>query len=151
MSRRTRYALVTLLAAAMTLLIAVPALAAGSVDVLRVERIDRTTVRATVSVTCDDVPTDTVNAPLFLTIWQGNAQHGNYREGQGGIGLEGFNGVTCDGTPHTYTLDVTLTNFYADKRYTPGPAGFEWTLEACSTTTCTILGGPTQGSIKIRP
>jgi hypothetical protein len=151
MSRRTRFVLAPMLVAGLTVLLALPALAAASVGVIRVERVDRSTVRATVSVTCDDVPEGTVNAPLFLTIWQGNALHPNYREGQGGVGLEGFNGLVCDGTPHTYTVDVRLTSFFTDKRFTPGPAGFEWTAEACSTTGCTILAGPTQRSIRIRP
>jgi hypothetical protein len=151
MSLRTRFLLVTVVSAAIAIAMAAPAFASTTVDVLSVERIDRSTVQATVSVTCDPLTGDAVNAPLFLTIWQGSSLRPNYREGQGGIGLEGFNGLVCDSTAHTYTVDVTLTSFFTDKRFTPGPAGFEWTTEACSTTGCTITGGPTQGSTRIRP
>jgi hypothetical protein len=123
------------------------------VNVSGADRVSSSTVRATVLVTCDPQPLGTSYVVLFLTLFQGNPIHGkNYREGQGGVGLEGINGIICDGTPHAYTFPVTLTSFFTDKRFTPGPAGFEWFLASCvAGVSCTTLGGPTQGEIKIRP
>jgi hypothetical protein len=151
MSLRTRFTFIALVSGALAIALALPALAATSFDIVSAERIDRSTVQATVSITCDPLPQEAVYAPLFLTIWQSNYLRPNYREGQGGIGLEGVNGVICDSTPHTYTVDVSLTRFFTDKMFTPGRAGFEFTLEWCSTTTCTIIAGPTQGTLRIQP
>jgi hypothetical protein len=133
------------------LMVAQPALAALMVDVQDADLLNRSTVEATVSVSCGPQPPDTVYVVLTVTLFQGNAVHGNsYREGQGGVGLDGSNGLVCDGTTHAYTFPVTLTSFFTEKRFTPGHAGFEWFVASCSATACTALGGPTQGQIKIR-
>jgi hypothetical protein len=137
------------------LLSAQAALAAATADVVGADRIDRSTVQATVSVTCDPLVGDSV-AALALTIFQGKANTPNYREGQGGVGLEGVNGLVCDGTSHTYSFPVRLTSFFTDARFTPGPAGAEWFVQVCTkvdpdTTVCSGAGGPTQERIRIAP
>jgi hypothetical protein len=138
--------------ASLGILVAQPAFAAVAVDVTKADRLNTSTVQATVSVTCDPQPPDTSYVALSLTLFQGNAVHGtSYREGQGGVGLEGINGLICDGVAHTYSFPVRLTSFFTDKKFTPGPAGFEWFVRACSATACTGLGGPTQGRITIQP
>jgi hypothetical protein len=140
------------MAASFGLMAAQPASAALIVNVMNADRLNASTVQATVSVTCDPQPIGTSFVALALTLFQGNAVHGtSYREGQGGVGLEGINGLICDGAAHTYSFPVRLTSFFTDKRFTPGPAGFEWFVQACTTTTCTGLGGPTQGRITIQP
>ena len=151
MSRTTRYGLGTVMIGAMVALSTLPALAAATVDVVGADRIEGgAAVQATASVTCDPIPADSY-AALTLTIFQGKANNPNYREGQGGVGLEGVNGLICDGTPHTYSFPVRLTSFFLDKKFTPGKAGFEWFVAVCTTTGCGGAGGPTQGSVKIRP
>jgi hypothetical protein len=145
----------TAIAVSLGVMAAQPALAALIVDVVSADRLNASTVEATVSVTCDPQPADTLYVALSLTLFQGSSTvHSpgpNYREGQGGVGLDGTNGLICDGTAHTYTFPVRLTSFFTDKRFTPGPAGFEWTVVSCSATGCTTLGGPTQGKITIQP
>jgi hypothetical protein len=135
------------------LLAAQPAYAALLVNVLEADRLDRSSVETTVSVACDPLPPNS-NAALSLTLFQGSKN--TYREGQGGVGLEGVNGLVCDGTVHTYTFVVTLTSFFPKKQFTPGPAGFEWAVQICTEVepqmfVCSALGGPTQGRINIRP
>ena len=124
---------------------------ATAVVVVRADRIERgKAVQATVSVTCDPIPADSY-AALTLTIFQGRANSPYYREGQGGVGLEGINGLICDGARHTYSFTVRLTSFFVDKRSIPGEAGFEWVVQVCSPTVCSLAGGPTQGRVKIQP
>jgi hypothetical protein len=132
-------------------LIGGPALAATSVHVVGATQIEGgAAVRATAVVTCAPVPADAY-AALFLTIFQGAANSPYYREGQGGVGLEGINGLVCDGSSHSYSFPVRLTPYFVDKKFTPGRAGFEWNVQACRSNGCHALGGPTQGSIWIRP
>ncbi len=153
MSRRRRYELGSVMVSTIIIavLIASPALAATVVDVVRADQIEGgAAVQATATVTCDRIPADSY-AALILTIFQGKANSPYYREGQGGVGLEGVNGLVCDGSPHSYSFTVRLTSFFLDKKFTPGKAGFEWFVQACSPAGCNGLGGPTQGSITIRP
>ena len=155
MSRMTRYSTAFAMAVVASLFVAQAALAAATVDVLGADRIDSATVQATASVTCGPLPSDSF-AALTLTIFQGKGNSPNYREGQGGVGLEGINGLVCDSTAHTYTFPVTLTSFFTDKKFTPGPATFEWFVQVCTridptNTVCDGLGGPTQGPVKIAP
>ena len=156
MSRKTRYGLGSVVSTIIAILIAHPALAATAVDVSGADRIEGgAAVQVTASVTCDPLPADSF-AAFSLTIFQGKGNSPNHREGQGGVGLEGVNGLACDGTPHTYSFTVRLTSFFLDKKFTPGKAGFEWFVAVCTrvdpdTTVCSGAGGPTQGSIKIRP
>ena len=103
-------------------------------------------VQATATVTCDPIPADSY-AALTLTIFQGAANSPYYREGQGGVGLEGVNGLVCDGSSHSYSFPVRMTPFFADKVFFPGKAGFEWYVQACGPNGCNGLGGPTQGSV----
>src|SRR6185436_15878401 len=63
-------------------LAAQPAFAAARAHVLSADRTDRSTVQATVSVTCDPVA-GAINEVLALTIFQGKANTSNYREEQG--------------------------------------------------------------------
>ena len=76
-----------------------------------------------VFVGCGPLPTADSRAAFLLTILQGARR--NYRQGQG-------------------------------KRFTPSTAGFEWFIQVCTpldpdTFRCVSGGGPTQGSIRIRP
>jgi len=152
MSHARRFLLSFAVAALAGVLVAQPAIAALLVDVQDADRLSRSTVQATVSVTCDPQPAGTNYVVLTLTLFQGKGHHeANYREGQGGVGLTGVNGLVCDSTAHSYSFPVTLTSFFTDKRFTPGPAGFEWWVASCSSTGCTTLGGPAQGQTVIRP
>jgi hypothetical protein len=131
-------------------LFAGPALAATAVHVVGATRIEGgAAVQATATVTCDPIPADSY-AALTLTIFQGAANSPYYREGQGGVGLEGVNGLVCDGSSHSYSFPVRMTPFFADKVFFPGKAGFEWYVQACGPNGCNGLGGPTQGSVWIR-
>jgi hypothetical protein len=151
----TRYATAFAVAAVASLFVAQAALAAATVDVLGADRIDSATVQATASVTCDPLPPDSF-AALALTIFQGKLNGPNHREGQGGVGLDGVNGLICDGTAHAYSFPVRLTSFFLDQKFTPGPAMFEWFVQVCTrvdptNTVCSGDGGPTQGPVKITP
>jgi hypothetical protein len=56
MSLRTRFTFIALVSGALAIALALPALAATSFDIVSAERIDRSTVQATVSITCDPLP-----------------------------------------------------------------------------------------------
>ena len=151
----TRYSAAFAVTVVASLFVAETALAAATVEVLGADRIDPGTVQATASVTCDPLPADSF-AALTLTIFQGKGNSPNYREGQGGVGLEGIDGLICDGAAHTYSFPVRLTSFFLDKKFTPGPAMFEWFVQVCTridptNTVCSGAGGPTQGPVKIVP
>lgn len=157
MTRMTRPVLAAVAVVVLSMYAAQPAIAATTVDVLGADRIEQgAAVQATVSATCDPLPPGDSFAALFLTIFQGKSNTPSHREGQGGVGLEGVNGLICDGMPHTYSLTVRLTSFFLDKRFTPGPAMFEWSVSVCTrvdpeTTVCSLDGGPTQGPVRITP
>ena len=156
MSRMTRYLAAVAVAVVASLFVAQAAFAAATVEVLGADRFEGgAAVQATASATCDPLPPDSF-AALTLTIFQGKGNSPNYREGQGGVGLEGVNGLICDGAAHTYSFPVRLTSFFLDKKFTPGPAMFEWFVQVCTridptNTVCSGAGGPTQGPVTIVP
>src|SRR4029079_8704747 len=116
MSRMTRYRAAFAVAVVASLFVAQSALAAATVEVLGADRFEGgAAVQATASATCDPLPPDSF-AALTLTIFQGKGNSPNYREGQGGVGLEGINGLICDGTAHMYSFPVRLTSFFLDKK-----------------------------------
>jgi hypothetical protein len=50
--------------------------------------------------------------------------------------------IVCDDTRRSYTFNVRPTEFYADERFTAGPATAEWSVITCTlvapeTTNCT--------------
>jgi hypothetical protein len=142
----------TLLASVLlTVTLAAPARAATGIDILDAQLLDRgTAVQVTAAVSCDLLGPDSV-AYLSVTLWQGVYPHPRYIEGFGS-----YDGLVCDETPHTYSLTVRPTSFYADKRFTAGRAMTESGVTVCTLVApgsyfCTPVGALVRQTILIHP
>ena len=154
MARGNRFACAGLIGIAMSVLTALPARAATSVDVVSAIRMEQgAAVQVTATVACDPFTGDSF-AALALTLFQGTYPHSNYLEGFGGVGITGVDGLICDNDPHSYSFIVRPTALYADKTFRQGPAGTEWVVQVCTQvapgeTECTNVAGPVQQPVLI--
>jgi Ca2+-binding RTX toxin-like protein len=97
-------------------------------------------VLVTITLTCppQGPGTDTYFA---LTLAQRPADAPHHVEGFGGI-VAPPSPIVCDDTRRSYTFNVRPSEFYADERFTAGPATAEWSVITCTlvdpeTTNCT--------------
>jgi hypothetical protein len=129
--------------------------AASEVELLGFDRMARgSAVQVTASITCEPVAADTTTY-FSLTLWQGSYLRTNYIEGFGGLVDPTQQTVICDNTAHEYSFTVVPTQFFADQRFTPGPAMVEYQLIECTlvapeTFNCTGEG-VVRESVKITP
>jgi hypothetical protein len=89
-------------------------------------------VDVTVAITCDPVGPNT-QTYFSLSLFQGTYPHKNYIEGFGGlVEPPPSPTITCDSTRREYTFTVTPSQFYADRRFRPGPATVEYVVQRCT-------------------
>jgi hypothetical protein len=136
MSRRPLRGVLLVSASALCLAVSSPAWAANEVTVQDAVLLPGAeSVQLSVEVTCD-APTNATSY-LTITLWQGNSlrsSQNRYVEGQGQTQ------IVCDSIAHTYPVTATNTS-YPGKRFKPGPAMTESTIQNCvsmgSSTSCT--------------
>jgi len=154
MPRRIRFVLISGIVAITSLVMSLPALAATIVHFDSATLVNRgTSVEITTRISCDP-QLEASNISLGAVLFQGRAGDAKI-EGDGGIGVEGVDGLRCDGATHSYVFTVDPTQFFANKRFHAGPAGIQWVIQVCTEvapgdTVCTILAQGEQ-RIKIRP
>jgi hypothetical protein len=134
MVRRILPAVVPVVAVLASWMLATSAVAATTIAITDAQLLDSgSAVQVTASVACDPLPADNV-AFLSVDLWQGKYPHPNYIEGSGSYGEIGGASLTCDGTAHSYSVTVTPSQFYADKRFRPGAAMSESVVVVCDVT-----------------
>ena len=154
MSRRVRFVLVAGIVAISALVMSLPASAATIVHFDSASLVSHgRSVDVAATISCDPQP-GASNIPLGVVLFQGKAGDAKI-EGFGGIGVEGVDGLRCDGASHPYVFTVDPTQFFAGKRFHAGPAGIQWVIQVCTEvapgdTVCTILAQGEQ-RVKIRP
>jgi hypothetical protein len=142
----------------LTLLLGVPAQAAGSFTIERASlAFGGEAVDVTVGIACDPMPPNSwASVGLFLE--QGKFTARRHVQGFGNFGAIGSFGLDCDGSFHSYGFEVVPTDPFADRTFRSGPARYEATVSICTlvdptteTYHCEAPDGLYAGKVHIAP